>query len=280
VVPAGNSLIAVWVSNDDGSITGITDTDGHTWTIDENFTDGNFNIGIAHLGLPSGQGASKTVTFAYSPTTSRRMVAVYEVNGIITSGALDKSTHLNGGTGSFINSGLTAASTQPGLLVLGVGAYTATLTNTDWTPGAGFNQLDTFTIGATNIKTMLLEWLWDRNGPGVQYQTNQDINDAFGSHAWAGVIATFKSQLGAFYTPAVGFGFPHDGDQVQSADVPIQIFTDEGVVAVNVTLDNTTMFPLTAGSLVNGQIPWTGTITIPTTGEPVTIFAIAQDADG
>jgi hypothetical protein len=86
--------------------------------------------------------------------------------------------------------------------------------------------------------------------------------------------------LGNFYTPAVGFGFPPDNAQVQSADVPVEIFTDEGVVAVNVTLDNTTMFPLTSGALVNGQLQWTGSVTIPATGQPVTIFAIAQDADG
>jgi len=280
VIPAGNSLIAVWVSNDDGSVTGITDTDGHTWTIDENFTDTNYNIGLAHVGLPSGQAASKTVTFAYSATTTRRLVAVYEVTGIITSGALDQHNHLNGGTGSLVNSGITPASTQPGILVIGLGAYTATLANGDWVPGPGFKQLDTFTIGATNIKSMLLSWQWDRNGPGVQYQTAQDVNDSFGSHAWAGVIATFKSQLGNFYTPAVGFGYPPDGTKVQSATVPVEIFTDEGVVSVDVTIDNTTFIPLTAGTLVNGQIPWTGTVTIPTTGEPVTIFAIAKDAEG
>ncbi|HEX6825252.1 MAG TPA: metallophosphoesterase family protein [Nitrospiraceae bacterium] len=280
-IPAGNSLVAMWVNNDDGAVTSITDTDGHTWVIPENFTDTNFNIGIAYVGLPSGQGASKTVTFNYSALTTRRLVAVYEVTGIITSGALDKSTHLNGGSGSLVNSGLTAVSTQQGILVIGVGAYTATVTNSDWVPGPGFNQLNTFTIGATNIKSMLLSWLWDRNGPGIQYQTNQDINDSFGNHAWAGVIATFKSVLGNFYTPAVGFGFPQDGSQVQSTTVPIQMFTDEGVVAVNVTLDNVTFFPLTSGDLVNGQLAWTGSIVIPgDVNTPVTIFAIAQDAEG
>ena len=276
-VAAGNSLVLCWLSNNESSIDTITDTDAHTWTKDDEFSNGSFYMMMAHVGLPSGQAASKVITLHSTGgvNITRRIVKVLEVKGILTSSALLDFAHAQAGSGTAMDSTLTdTPNPQPGAVVIGIGAVTQTIADADWDLGVGFARVLTDTIGSTNIKSMMLEWKWDPSSGGV-YKADMTRHTSTGT--WMSMVGVFKSVVANVYEPGVGFDFPDESSPQQTATIPVEVSTSDDVTSVQVTIDNVNFFPLTNLGTVDGIITWQGAIDIPVDGSLATITTVATN---
>lgn len=139
-VTTGN-LIVISVSNDSGltgQITSITDTGGNTYTLIGTELAGSSVLGMYYAKNVTG-GASFTVTVNWSEvSTGRVTVVAQEFSGCDTSSPLDQTAG-TGATGTAVDTGATASTSQADELIVGGVSYDGVASTL--TLGATFTNL-------------------------------------------------------------------------------------------------------------------------------------------
>lgn len=181
---AGNTVIVTAVnrSGTANDITGVTDTQGNTYTKIQDVNRASIDLSLWYATNITG-GTIPLITVSWTTLSSGAFIA-REYSGLITT-SLDKNAGTTGATAT-ANSGATATTTQNDELVIGAGAG-ADVT-TVWSAGATFgNSVD---ANATNAGTKSSAHMEDLTVASTGAQTA-----TFGlgaSVAWACIVATFK----------------------------------------------------------------------------------------
>jgi hypothetical protein len=138
---AGNALIAIAAT--DGALTtlsAISDTQAKTWNLVSSFALGSFAY-KAWIAYGSTAAADTiTVTSGFNDVN----VYIFEVTGLASSSAFDKSASAQQSSATALSSGTTATLTNPNNLVIGITSNTPS-PGLAPTVGAGFSNLQTLT---------------------------------------------------------------------------------------------------------------------------------------
>lgn len=181
----GNAIIVGAMTQDAANtVDSVTDSVGNTYARKAQANVGALNLEI-WLAEDITGGASHTVTVNDSGSLAGGLIA-FEISGLATSNAFDKSAGASGASGS-LDSGNTAATAQANEILIGFGGITSVSTPT-WTEGASY-------LPSPPVST-------DGSGAGyaiaMEYRVvsatgayNATMTSSITNQAWAMLIATF-----------------------------------------------------------------------------------------
>jgi hypothetical protein len=176
----GNLLIAVIsLGQYEGQVTSITQT-GVTWTVQSNLYASSYDVEIWAGVVGASADTAVTVNTNAASLGNGATAAIYEFTGLLTSGFLDKVSN-NSGTGTLLDTGTTAQTTQPN--ELWVGGVTFSHGNDPINPTNGFTM--PFGSNEQYMSSAFLYKIVSATGQANSGVTNSP------SDVWVGCIATF-----------------------------------------------------------------------------------------
>lgn len=186
-VAAGDTLVVACGSSGSDVLTGITDSKGNTYTVDDTEAGVPFALSSGSSKLTTALVENDTVTITRNGAGSFVKVVLIVVTGLADT-PVDKVASASG-TGTTPSSGATAATTQADEIVLGFCSFDAALASNDFSAGAGFTK-----IGE-----------WNTNGDrtvAVEYEIvsatgAQTADGTLGTSVdWNMSVVTFKGEAG------------------------------------------------------------------------------------
>lgn len=205
----GSTLFAIVRFGDTSSVPGLSDDVNSNWSAADvsqaQTTDGH-KLWIYHF--DNSQSSIKaTVTVGNFGGSSHRMI-IYEFTGLVASSSFDKSASAEG-SGTTLNSGATATTSQAVELFLGAGSNAATAN----TISAGTNIAWTGFVGG--VKTAGEYFI----GSSAQTVTAQFTHS---SDLWACIAATYKGVASTSAPSSRGLFINGGKTSIQGAKVTIQ----------------------------------------------------------
>jgi hypothetical protein len=182
---AGNLIVVGGYFGGNGQTLTVSDTRGNTYQLAATVSQTSDNHQIWIYYAENIGGGANTVTASVPVSTTDAAFFIAEYSGIVTSGALDKTSSAMG-SGSSISTGNTAATSAANELLIGMIGMSA--------GSSGFNMFSGFEEkgfvkqgpGNNNNVAALADKLVTATG------TYAATASSSGSEAWSGIIATFK----------------------------------------------------------------------------------------
>lgn len=205
-VAAGNLLVIVGGFAAGGTITGITDTGGHTWTLNTVAQDDRNaanRVVLAYVVCTSGLVSGNTVSITSSITGfANRLYMLAEFSGNASASALDKTTSAPDSfpTANLMDSTATATTAQTDEVLVGCFAYNST-TNTITSYGSGYTGMTTLSAG------LRVASAWQIVSATGAY--NAQATQSGTAAVWGAGIATFKAAAAATSLAFTGPAQPH-----------------------------------------------------------------------
>lgn len=193
-------------------VSGIVDSKGNTWVVDQTFTDSNAGnaMGIASCQVTSSLAASDTVTITYAATAGpSKQGFVFSVSGLDTGSAFDKTANhmddLTGGATTF-TSGSSGVLSQADEIVFGCFEFFTVATSL--VPNAGFVELQYLsTSGAASSDRAI--WLIYQIVSATT-ALNPGGSQAVAVQLSGGITATYKAAAAAPSTTGL-INYPRRG---------------------------------------------------------------------
>lgn len=178
----GNLIVVFVGSYSTGEALSVTDTQSNTYS--SAITHGvSFSVGLFYA--QNITGGSGSVTAHFSPSSGGVIFChAREYSGLATSSVFDVG-HAANGSGTALNSGATATTSNAVELVVAAGALS---TNGTMTAGTGFGNMDYFLAGASS--TGMADLTTSSTGAQTGLLTNSF------SGTWEALVATFKTPGG------------------------------------------------------------------------------------
>lgn len=142
----GNTLLLVVKTSASITVTGVTDSKGNTWTVDETPGSTNANITLVRAALTAALTTGDTISIALSATSGNVCAQLLEFSGLAAA-PLDQHTNANSLTLS-VTVGPTGATTKASEIVVTAVARGGTAGATVWTPPSGYTEVPTGLGGA------------------------------------------------------------------------------------------------------------------------------------
>lgn len=182
-IQAGTLAVLIFTSGASKSVTAVSDdTGGNTWTIDHVATDTARVISIASCQVATQITSSNNISLSMSNLTSNTSDTwIYEVSGLATSSAFDKS-HDGSGSGTAVSSGATATLANASEIAFGV--FRTSAASATWTKNASFTNGTT----TPTTTTSALEY------EIVSSTSAVTATGTFGTTgSWVGTVVTYQA---------------------------------------------------------------------------------------
>jgi hypothetical protein len=237
----GNKVFLALRVDSGSAVTGISDSKGNTWTLDQSSVSATNRAHLAHAQLTAALiGLGDSVTVTLSPA-GQIAAAIFEYSGVVASGSPDVGVVAGSATAALTGSaGPTATTAQPdeiALSVAAVGTSQASFTVPDgFTERAtGQGQLDFAekVLSATGAVTAAYSWPTSSNW-GIALETFRLITQVAGVTATAVSAAPVGSATGTATVTGVVAGCS-SAAPVGSVSVPASA-SPAGVVASTVSM--------------------------------------------